>query len=132
MDESPADSAFTAEPFAEVNPREPVDRLLRDLGAGRTGLSQREAERRLEVFGPNTLSRRGGRRWPQQIFRQVTHPLALLLWLAALLSYVSGSASLTLAIVAVIILNAAFAFFRNVMPNGLWRPWRPTFLPRHG
>ena len=65
------------------------------------------------VYGPNELTRRGGLQWPRQIVRQRVHPLALLLWLAALLSYFSGSAPLAAAIVAVILLNAGFAFLQE-------------------
>jgi magnesium-transporting ATPase (P-type) len=107
MEESPFEASV------EVNPREPVERLFRDLGAGPTGLSQRQAERRQEVYGLNVLARRGKRQWPRQILRQFTHPLALLLGLACLLSYLNGSAPLALAIVAVVILNATFAILQE-------------------
>ena len=90
--------------------REPIDLLLRDLRARRDGLSTREAERRLLTFGPNELARRRGTRWPRQLARQLTHPLALLLWVAAVLAFVAGMPPLAAAIVAVIVLNAAFAF----------------------
>ena len=84
--------------------------LLRDLRAAPTGLSAREAERRLVEFGPNELRRRGGSRWWHDLVRQFTHPLALLLWLAAVLALVGKLPILTVAIVAVIVLNALFAF----------------------
>ncbi|HET7139570.1 MAG TPA: cation-transporting P-type ATPase [Arthrobacter sp.] len=96
-----------------ADPRAPVQRVLRDLRANRGGLSEREAARRLVAYGPNELMRHGGRQWPRQIVRQLVHPLALLLWLAALLSYFSGSATLAAAIVAVILLNAGFAFLQE-------------------
>ncbi|MFB9716556.1 cation-translocating P-type ATPase [Arthrobacter methylotrophus] len=95
------------------DPRATAQRLLRDLRASRTGLSEREAARRLVAYGPNELTRHGGRQWPRQIVRQLAHPLALLLWLAALLSYFSGSAALAAAIIAVILLNAGFAFLQE-------------------
>lgn len=93
-----------------VNPQESIDRLLRDLRTRRTGLTDREAARRLVVFGPNELTRRGGRTWPRDLLRQLVHPLALLLWVAALLAQVSGASALAVAIVVVILLNALFAF----------------------
>ncbi|HET9633039.1 MAG TPA: HAD-IC family P-type ATPase, partial [Terrabacter sp.] len=93
-----------------VNPQESIDRLLRDLRTRRTGLTDREAARRLVVFGPNELTRRGGRTWPRDLVRQLVHPLALLLWVAALLAQVSGAGALAVAIVVVILLNALFAF----------------------
>src|SRR5581483_7835794 len=77
------------------------------------GLTSREAKRRLVAYGPNELRRRGGRRWPQQLGRQMTHPLALLLWLASALAFVAGLHVVGVAILAVIVLNALFAFFQE-------------------
>ncbi|GLW57442.1 cation-translocating P-type ATPase [Kitasatospora phosalacinea] len=92
------------------DPREPVRLLLRQLHSSPSGLSGREAERRLTVYGPNTLARQGGRRWPRELARQFTHPLALLLALAAALAAVSGAPALAVAVLAVILLNAGLAF----------------------
>ena len=92
------------------DPREPVNRLLRDLRSRPDGLSTREAQRRLVAHGPNELRRRGGRNWPRQLARQFVHPLALLLWLAGVLAFVAGVPALGIAIAAVIVLNALFAF----------------------
>lgn len=93
---------------------EPRSRLLGDLRTSEHGLSSREAERRLAQFGPNVLTRRGHVRWPREIARQLTHPLALLLWLAAALSLAVGSQVVAIAVVLVIILNAAFAFAQEM------------------
>ncbi|HEY8701599.1 MAG TPA: cation-transporting P-type ATPase, partial [Arthrobacter sp.] len=111
--EAPASSPGADELRESADPRAPVQRVLRDLRASRAGLSERDAARRLVVYGPNELTRRGGLKWPRQIVRQLVHPLALLLWLAALLSYFSGSAPLAAAIIAVILLNAGFAFLQE-------------------
>ncbi len=97
----------------DPDPREPVVRLLRDLGTGRGGLSEREAVRRLERYGPNELRERAGRRWPRALGRQFTHPLAVLLLFAAVLAAVSGTPQLSWAILAVVVLNALFAFFQE-------------------
>jgi calcium-translocating P-type ATPase len=97
-----------------VDSREPLARLLRDLRTSRAGLSGREAARRLEVWGPNELSRRGGRRWPSELARQFTQPLAVLLAVAAALAWASGTPRLGIAIVAVIFLNAGFAFVQEM------------------
>ena len=45
---------------------------------------------------------------------QFTHPLALLLWGAAALAWVGGIPALAVAIVAVIVLNAVFAFAQEI------------------
>jgi len=88
--------------------------LLRDLGTTPRGLSAREAERRLVQYGPNALRRRSGAQWPRELGRQLTHPLALLLWLAAGLSFLVGSQTVGIAVVLVIVLNAAFAFAQEL------------------
>jgi calcium-translocating P-type ATPase len=77
-------------------------------------VSPRAAERRLVQFGPNVLRRRRGRRWPGELARQLTHPLALLLWAAAVLAWVAGIVPVALAIVVVILINAVFAFVQEM------------------
>ena len=96
-----------------IDPRIPVDRLFRALRSRPEGLSPREVERRLTVFGPNELRRAAGRSWSRDLVRQFIHPLALLLWVAAALAALSGTPVLAGAIAAVIVLNALFAFFQE-------------------
>jgi calcium-translocating P-type ATPase len=96
------------------DPEEAADRLLRDLRSTPEGLSTREAERRLLQYGPNTLRRRRQRRWPAELARQFTHPLALLLWLAAGLLLIVGSNVVATAVVLIIVLNAAFSFAQEL------------------
>lgn len=48
-------------------------------------------------------------RW-RRLLRQLTHLLALLLWAAAFLAFVSGTPELGTAIIVIVLLNAAFAF----------------------
>ena len=98
---------------ADVDSREPIARLLGDLGSRRSGLSSREAGRRLVRFGSNELRARQARTWPKALAKQFTHPLALLLLLAAALAVVAGTPNLAWAIVAVVLLNALFAFVQE-------------------
>jgi calcium-translocating P-type ATPase len=101
----------SAEP--RVDPEEALDRLLRDLRSRREGLTEREAARRLVSAGPNELTRRASEGWLRQLARQLVHPLALLLWLAAALAGAAGTVPLAIAIVAVIAVNAVFAFYQE-------------------
>ena len=98
----------------QLDPTEQVDLLMRDLRASPAGLSAAEAQRRLIQYGPNELRRRGGRRWPRELGRQLTHPLALLLWLAAAMSFAVGSDTIDIAVLQVIVLNAVFAFLQEM------------------
>jgi calcium-translocating P-type ATPase len=96
------------------DPEEAADRLLRDLRSSACGLSTREAERRLLQYGPNTLQSRHRRQWPTELAHQFTHPLALLLWLAAGLLLIVGSNVVAAAVVLIIVLNAAFSFVQEL------------------
>ncbi len=97
-----------------VDPQERIELLLAHLGTRSGGLSSREAQRRLAQFGLNEISRAAQRSRLRELSRQLVHPLALLLWMAAALAAVSGSETLSLAIVAVILLNAALAYAQEL------------------
>jgi len=66
----------------EVDPRQRADLLLRDLRGSRSGLSAREAQRRLVQFGPNEIRRRERTGHLRALAAQFIHPLASLLWAA--------------------------------------------------
>ena len=113
-----------------ADPREPLGSLFRDLRTSASGLSGREAQRRLLVYGPNELPQRSGRRWPGELLKQVTHPLALVLVVAAVLAWVTGTPVLAAAIVAVIALNAGFAFVQELQAEKAVAA-RAAYLPTH-
>ncbi|NYF60008.1 HAD-IC family P-type ATPase [Micromonospora purpureochromogenes] len=107
--QSPRDPRGSAQ-LAGRDPRQPVEQLLHDLKTSLDGLSTSEADQRLAEYGPNELRRQGGTRWWRDLVRQLIHPLALVLWLAAALAWIAGTPVLAAAIVAVILINAVFAF----------------------
>ena len=104
----------STQPEDGLDPEEAVGLLLRDLRGSPDGLSTAEAERRLLQFGPNELHRRAGLRWPGELAAQLTHPLALLLWVAAGLSFAVGNGVIAVAILLVIVLNAGFALAQEL------------------
>ncbi len=88
--------------------------LLRHLHTSPDGLTAAEAQRRLLQHGPNELTRRGGPQWPHEVARQLTHPLALLLWMASALSLAVGNVTVAIAVLLVVLLNAAFAVVQEL------------------
>jgi hypothetical protein len=96
------------------DPEAAVGLLLRNLRASPDGLTSAEAQRRLLQYGPNELRRRRGLRWPAELAEQLTHPLALLLWAAAALSFAVGNGVIAIAVLLVIFLNAAFALAQEL------------------
>ena len=89
----------------DVDPQDRIDSVFANLGTRSGGLTGREAQRRLDQFGLNEITRTQKSSRLGELARQ----LALLLWVAAALSLASGNRTLALAIVAVILLNAALA-----------------------
>ena len=97
----------------DTDPRRPLAELLRELRTTPDGLTGREAAHRQAVYGANSLVRPSGRRWPGELLSQFTQPLAMLLMVAALLAWAGGTPALSLAVIAVILLNAGFAFVQE-------------------
>ena len=66
-----------------LDPEEDAAQLLAHLQTNTHGLDEREAARRLLQFGANEIRRDDGPPWWRSLLDQFTHPLALLLWVAA-------------------------------------------------
>lgn len=77
------------------------------------GLTTVQAVRTHELFGPNDLPDRERTSWLGVLVAQLIHPLALLLWAAALLALLTDELTLTVAIIVVLAINAAFAFVQE-------------------
>ena len=113
--------------------------VLKALDTSPSGLSHEEARRRLLLTGPNSLQEIKGAPLAGRFLRQFTHFLAILLWIAAGLSFLAealhpgqGMATLGWAILGVILINAVFTFvqeykaeravqaLRRLLPSSAW------------
>ena len=74
------------------------------------GLSEAEAKRRLEQYGANELTEQEGRSPWQILWDQLSGIMTLILFVAAVISILLGDVYDAIAIVAIIILNAALGF----------------------
>src|SRR5512140_3468663 len=93
---------------------------LRQLVSSEDGLSETEAAKRLAENGFNEIKEVRGTSLAKRFLRQFTHFLAILLWVGAGLAFLSeylhpgeGMATLGLAIVGVILINAIFTFVQE-------------------
>jgi calcium-translocating P-type ATPase len=91
----------------------PLCDICADLSCSHDGLSADEAAARLSRYGLNTLTAEHGQSFLAPLLRQLSHPLALLLWLAAGLALLTQGATLGIAIIAVIAVNATFAMVQE-------------------
>ena len=96
------------------------EEVLRSLITSERGLSEADARRRLHEYGPNEIKEVRKKSLLLRLLAQFTHFLAVLLWISALLAFLSeylrpgeGMLSLGIAIVGVIVINAVFTFVQE-------------------
>ena len=88
--------------------------LLDSLGSGPQGLSAKEAQQRLEQYGPNELQE-GGKKSGLRIFlEQFADFLVIILIFAAVISAVLGNVESTVVILAVITMNAILGTVQTI------------------
>lgn len=97
-----------------------IEDLLRSFGSTSAGLSDAEAEKRLLQYGPNELEQRKKKRYSVEYARQYVQFFAVLLEVAAVLSFIAdiyspgeGYGILGMAILGAVVINATFAFWQE-------------------
>lgn len=81
-----------------------------DLSEPWPGLTSDEVADARREFGPNALPHARTPSWLAALVKQLVHPMAILLWGAAVLSFATESRTLGTAILVVLAINSAFAF----------------------
>ena len=89
------------------------EEVYESLGTTADGLSQIEARSRLEKFGANELPEPAHRPLWLRFADQLTHFMALLLWIAGILAFISSTPELGWAVWSVIWINAIFSFWQE-------------------
>ncbi|WP_437311859.1 cation-translocating P-type ATPase [Sorangium sp. So ce388] len=86
---------------------------IQALRSAPNGLTEAEAARRRLAHGDNEPAPPRRSRPLRTLLAQLTHTLALLLWLGAGLAFAAGAPELGFAIIAVVVLNGVFAFLQE-------------------
>lgn len=90
-----------------------TEEVLQTSGTSIEGLTEAEAAIRLKHYGANELPEPPRRSLILRFTDQLTHFMAILLWVAGILAFVSGTPELGWAIWAVIWVNAIFSFWQE-------------------
>lgn len=77
------------------------------------GLTAQQVEERLSLYGKNIIQEPTPPPWWSKLVIHTIHPMAILLWVAGILALIVGEVSLAFVIWLVIIVNAAFSFWRE-------------------
>lgn len=91
----------------------PTESVYEALGSNSQGLTEAEAIDRLNQFGANELPEPAHRPMWLRFADQLTHFMALLLWVAGALAFISRTPELGWAIWSVILINAVFSFWQE-------------------
>lgn len=87
--------------------------ILEELQTSSTGLSEEEAKKRLEEFGPNELEEKK-KKTPLGIFiNQFKDFMILVLMVAAVISGIAGDLTDTIIILVIVVLNAVIGFIQE-------------------
>lgn len=77
------------------------------------GLSSYEAAKRLSIYGLNQIQEVSKEPIYLKFLKQFTHFFAVLLWIAAVLSFIARMPELGVAVIAVIFINGIFSFWQE-------------------
>lgn len=90
-----------------------VSETLEALSAQRGGLTTEDADRRIAVYGPNTIERDDGPPWWRVLARQFTSPLIYALIASAGVAFAFGEVVNGAVVLAVVVLNSAIGFIQE-------------------
>ena len=78
-----------------------------------SGLSQEEAEARLEKYGQNAIAQEEGHSWRDLLFMAILNPLVILLSLLAILSAATGDLRAAIVMLLMVVLGVALRFVQE-------------------
>ena len=90
-----------------------VEALFQRLGTTKAGLSEEEAERRLDQYGPNEIAEEKARTWVHRLFTASRNPLVILLTVLATISYATGDLRAGTVMLLMVILGLGLRFVQE-------------------
>jgi Mg2+-importing ATPase len=87
--------------------------ILTQLITSQNGLSQVEAEERLERDGPNVVAKEKHRTWLMRLWENIKNPLVILLMVLGIISYLTGDIRATIMILLMVILGIVLRYVQE-------------------
>src|ERR1700737_2756535 len=91
----------------------PADELLTRLGTNLGGLTEQEAEERLESYGLNQVAQEKPPTWYAQLYHSFRNAFVVLLVVLAGISYATGDREAAIIITVMLLLSALLRFFQE-------------------
>jgi P-type Mg2+ transporter len=89
------------------------EKLYSTHGSSASGLTQEEAEQRVEKFGVNAVAQEEGHSWRNLLLMALLNPLVILLSLLAILSAATGDLRAAIVMVLMVVLGVALRFVQE-------------------
>jgi P-type Ca2+ transporter type 2C len=108
----------------------PINEVFADLNTSENGLTSQEAKLRLKKYGYNKLSEKRQVPFIYKFIRNLKDLFGILLLVAAVLSYISGSPELALIILAVVFVNIFVSIFQEARAEKAMetlKSWMPEY-----
>jgi len=86
-----------------------------------TGLSEKEALKKLHLNGPNIIKQEAGRSSWIVLLEQFKSPLVIILIFASLIAFMLGEVKESLAIGTILVINALVGFFSGIQGRDFHR-----------
>lgn len=90
-----------------------ISEVFANLKSSANGLSEAEAEKRLQKYGPNEIKKAEAESMWKNFFKNFTSMMAILLWISGAIAIFSGTLELGIAIWLVNIINGSFSFWQE-------------------
>jgi P-type Ca2+ transporter type 2C len=107
-----------------------VPEIVQGFSTGPDGLSEQEARRRLQQFGPNTIEKARAEPPIRKLAANFTHLMAVLLWIAGAVAFVARLPELGIAIWCVNIINGLFSFWQEYRAQRAIQALRSLLPPK--
>ncbi len=108
----------------------PINEVFANLNTSESGLTSQEAKLRLKKYGYNKLSEKRQVPFVYKFIRNLKDLFGILLLVAAVLSYISGSPELALIILAVVFVNIFVSIFQEARAEKAMetlKSWMPEY-----
>ena len=90
-----------------------IEEVLESVGSSKHGLSEKEANKRLEQYGQNVLKQKKKISLLQMILTQLTDRMIIILLIATILSFILGEIAEAVVILIIIIVNITISIFQE-------------------